>query len=73
MPVLLEPAYQDIAITVCLAVKLNWTRITILILFGRDHWPDVQVENVLVNPVGAITITQNVDFLEKPPRERPNA
>lgn len=56
-PVLLEPAdqtFHDIAIAISLFVERHRPSVAVLVLFGRDHRLDVQFQQVLVDPVGAI-------------------
>lgn len=50
----LEPAdqsFDDVAVSVCLAVKLNETFLAILVFFCGNDWCDFQIQQVFVDPL----------------------
>lgn len=57
--VFLKPADEslnDVATTVRLAVEVDQPRVTILVLFGGNHRCDAQIQQVLVDPIGPISL-----------------
>ncbi len=49
-------AFNTIAIAICLLVKLDKATIAILVTLGRDHRLDIQIQQVFIDPVGAIPL-----------------
>ncbi len=57
-PAFLEPAdkaFDDVSFTIGLSVEINVARVAVFVGFGRDHRNDLLFEQVLVDPVGAIS------------------
>ena len=56
-PALLQPtdeALDDVALAVCFSVEFHGPRVAAFVLLRWDHRIDAEVQEVLVNPVGAI-------------------
>ena len=49
-------AFNNIAIAIRLLVKLDEPTIAILVALGRDHRLDIQLQQVFIDPIGAISL-----------------
>lgn len=57
--VLFEPAdksFDDVAVSICLAIEFDRAGIPIFILFGGNHGRDSQVDQIFINPVRAVSL-----------------
>jgi len=55
-PAFLQPAdesFDDVAVAICLSVKLHGSGIPILVALGRNDRCDARSEKILIDPVGA--------------------
>jgi len=55
---LFEPAdqpFDDVAFSILVPIELDSTRITVLVLLGRNHGADTQFHEVFINPIRTIS------------------
>ena len=51
-----DKAFNDIAITICVSIKLDRAIIAILVRLRWNHRLDIQVREILINPIRTIDV-----------------
>ena len=50
-----DQAFYDVPPPIRFAIEFHWPGVAIFILLGGNYWLDLSIEQVLVNPISAVS------------------